>query len=131
MPTLKPFPELVATRPKTKPNGFTLVELLVVLAIMSLAAVLFIGTGGSGTGIDKKTEIVELESVIASTRQTAIQQAKVQELDLALYAVSLDPVVGASRKLIFFPDGSSNGGIISANTQKIFTVRWIDGVIVR
>lgn len=114
-----------------KSNGFTLVELLVVLAIMSLAAILFIGGTGNGSGIDRKTEIVELESAMAFARKTAIQQALAQELDLAPYAVSLSPALGASRKLIFYADGSSNGGVVSENSQRLFAVRWIDGAISR
>ncbi|MEP3226278.1 MAG: prepilin-type N-terminal cleavage/methylation domain-containing protein [Parasphingorhabdus sp.] len=126
-----PFPENLRVHPKQKPNGFTLVELLVVLAIMSLAAVLFIGASGNSSGVDKKTEIVELESAIAFTRKTAILQATTKELDMAPYAVSLTPQLGESKKLIFYADGSSNGGVIAADSKRLFTVRWIDGAINR
>ncbi|MEO9599807.1 prepilin-type N-terminal cleavage/methylation domain-containing protein [Parasphingorhabdus sp.] len=110
--------------------GFTLVELLVVLAIMSLAAVLFVGASGSSTGATAKGDLAKLESAIASARQQAISSAAVQEVIVADYALDLRPTIGgASKSLIFHADGSSNGGVILQAETQLFTVRWIDGRI--
>ena len=112
-------------------QGFTLIELLVVLAIMSLAAVLFIGATSS-TGATASRDLAELESSIASARQQAITSGAIQKVILADYALDLRPAVGnASESLIFYADGSSNGGAIMRNDKQLFTVRWIDGCIIQ
>lgn len=113
-------------------RGFTLVELLVVLAIMSLATVLFIGASGGGTGATARGDLAKLESAIASARQQAITSATTQNVVLADYALDLRPTVGsASNNLIFYADGSSNGGQIIREEKQLFTVRWIDGRIAK
>lgn len=103
--------------------------MLVVLAIMSLAAVLF----ASGTGensVDQRTEILKLERAITETRAQALQSSTVQAIDLQSFGARLEPALGEdTRQLIFHADGSANGGVISADGQAIFTVRWIDGKI--
>jgi len=133
MPILKPSPDFVIrTSGKIVPNGFTLAELLVVLAIMSLAAILFIGAGGSGKGIERKTAVAKLQRVVAETHQIALQTAKNQSVDLSRFEARLKPVLGdQSKKIIFYSDGSTNGGVISSGGQRLFEVRWIDGVIVK
>lgn len=113
-------------------RGFTLVELLVVLAIMSLAAVLFIGASGSSTGASARGDLAKLESAIASARQQAITSATTRNVSLADYALDLRPSVGnASKDLIFYADGSSNGGAILRDEKQLFMVRWIDGRIAK
>ncbi|WP_229954383.1 pilus assembly FimT family protein [Parasphingorhabdus litoris] len=112
-------------------RGFTLIELLVVLAIMSLAAILFIGASGSSDGATARGDLAKLESVIASARQEAITTRAPREVILTDYSIKLAPAVGSrSENLIFYADGSSNGGIISRSGKRLFAIRWIDGRIV-
>ncbi|MEP3501211.1 MAG: hypothetical protein ABJN76_11355 [Parasphingorhabdus sp.] len=109
-----------------------MVELMVVLAIMSLAAVLFIGASGSSNGATARGDLAKLESAIASARQQAIISATMQNVVLADYALDLRPTVGSnSNSLIFYADGSSNGGQIIREEKQLFTVRWIDGRIAK
>ncbi len=128
MPISKLFPDLSPSR-RAAAGGFTLVEMLVVLAIMSLAAVLFASGTGSGS-VDQRTEILKLERAIAETRTQALQSSTVQAVDLQSFSAVLEPALGEdTRRLIFHADGSANGGVISADGKVIFTVRWIDGKI--
>ncbi|MEP2749745.1 type II secretion system protein [Parasphingorhabdus sp.] len=130
------MPQFLRARQPTKiehnERGFTLVELMVVLAIMSLAAVLFIGASGSSNGATARGDLAKLESAIASARQQAIISATMQNVVLADYALDLRPTVGSnSNSLIFYADGSSNGGQIIREEKQLFTVRWIDGRIAK
>ncbi len=113
-------------------RGFTLIELLVVLAIMSLAAALFIGATGGSNGGSARSDLAKLESAIAAARQQAILSATSQEVSFADYALKLEPAVGdPSANLIFYADGSSNGGAILHSEKQLFAIRWIDGRIVK
>lgn len=113
-------------------RGFTLVELLVVLAIMSLAAVLFIGASGSSNGTTARGDLAKLEGAIVVARQRAITSAASQQVLLSDYSLALRPAVGNTpENLVFYADGSSNGGAILRGEKQLFTVRWIDGRIMK
>lgn len=113
-------------------QGFTLIELLVVLAIMSLAAVLFVSASGSSSGGSVKRDFAKLESAIASARQQAILSAAPQKVTLAKHSLELRPAIGnTSKNLIFYADGSSNGGTVLRGNKPLFSVRWIDGRITK
>ena len=130
MPISRPSPDRFGSAPTTiYEGGFTLIEMLVVLAIMSLAAVLFVsGTGRSS--IDQRAEIQKLEQAISGTRAQALQSSTVQTLDLQDFDAELEPALGEkTTNLIFHGDGSTNGGIVSSHGKRRFTVRWIDGKI--
>jgi len=132
MPILKPYPDFRQYPGIGSPaNGFPLIELLVVLAIMSLAAVLFIGVGSRGEGIQKKSDIAKLESAIVQARSDARETSNRTLFNLGNYDVELKPSLGDSKDLTFYPDGSANGGILFLENQKLFEVRWIDGAIVK
>lgn len=112
------------------PNGFTLVEMLVVLTIMSLAAVLFIG-GVSQSGTNKRMDVAELERSITSARQLAIRSGETRGLELAANGFALSGALGGEDTLLFHADGSSNGGEIYRDEKLVAHVRWIDGRLVR
>ncbi len=133
MSILKPFPDFLAQSfDETTPNGFTLIELLVVLAIMSLAAILFIGAGGNGKGIERKSEIAKLQIILTKAHHKALQTGESQSVELSEYQTEFKPALGnQSKKLLFYSDGSANGGVISSRGQRIFEVRWIDGAIIK
>lgn len=109
-------------------NGFTLVEMLVVLAIMSLAAVLFIG-GVNQSGANARMEVAELERSITSARQLAMRSGETRRLELGGF--ELRGALGSDEALIFHADGSSNGGKIYRDDKLLANVRWIDGRLVR
>lgn len=110
--------------------GFTLIELLVVLAIMSLSAVLFIGASGSSDGAVSRSDLAKLENEIATARQQAITFAARQEVDLEEHSLELRPTIDSvSSTIVFYPDGSSNGGTVMRDSTELFDIRWIDGRI--
>lgn len=122
MPISKPSPEA---------NGFTLIELLVVLSIMSLAAVLFIGSAGSGESIEQRKSVTALEQSIRSARQSAVELNQSQSVDIDGIDGSFAPTIGSAENLIFYADGSSNGGALMKDNREIIKIRWIDGAIVQ
>ncbi|MEP2990038.1 MAG: prepilin-type N-terminal cleavage/methylation domain-containing protein [Parasphingorhabdus sp.] len=124
MPTSKPFPS-------QKPNGFTLIEMLVVLSILSLAAVLFIGSTSGGNGIETRTVTQNLKQKIVQTRQRAVDRSIAQAVELEGADIKFTPVIGASENLIFYADGSSNGGVYKSQKRTIMTVRWLDGAVTK
>ncbi|SIO20667.1 prepilin-type N-terminal cleavage/methylation domain-containing protein [Parasphingorhabdus marina DSM 22363] len=111
-------------------NGFTLVEMLVVLAIMSLAAVLFIG-GVNQSGTIARMEVTELERSITSARQSAIRSGETRRLELVPNGFKLRGALAGEDNLLFYADGSSNGGKIYRDEQLVAQVRWIDGRLMR
>jgi len=98
------------------------VELLVVLGIMALASALLIGPDGLQGNLDNRQKIGDLQSQIIN------QTGGAQKLDLEALNLSLLPAIGDNnRQLLFYPDGSSNGGKILQDDRPIMQIRWIDG----
>lgn len=130
MPISKPSPEIsISKQMPNSADGFTLMEMLVVLAIMSLAAVLFASGAGKGS-VDQRAQTLALEGAITDARAEALQSYTVQTIDLRNFDAVLQPALGRkTNRLIFHADGSTNGGIISSEGKARFTVRWIDGKI--
>jgi len=111
-----------------KSNGFTFVELLVVLGIMALASALLIGPDGLQGNLDNRQKIGDLQSQIIKLKESAVQTGGAQKLDLEALNLSLLPAIGDNnRQLLFYPDGSSNGGKILQDDRPIMQIRWIDG----
>lgn len=122
MPISKLFPEA---------NGFTLIEMLVVLSIMSLAAVLFIGSAGGSESLEKRISIAALEQSIQSARHRAVELNQIQSVETENIGHSFKPAIGSAKNLIFYTDGSSNGGVLTKDNRETIKIRWIDGMIVQ
>jgi len=124
MPISKQFPSC-------EPNGFTLIEMLVVLSILSLAAVLFIGSTNNGNGIEKRKNVQYLEQKILKIRKQAMDRSIAQAVELDGAKISFNPAIGNDNNLIFYADGSSNGGEYKDQENTILTVRWLDGTLIK
>lgn len=129
-------------------NGFTLVELLVVLVLLSLAmgamAVAF-----HGSGPRPRAAAAQLAAELRRLRQDAVANQAVtaatpQQVGQLLAGglgprlatrlpLSFEPDIptlfsGASQRMLFFPDGSSSGGAFRLGSIEV-RVNWIDGAV--
>ena len=112
-------------------GGFTLVEMLVVLAVLSLGAVLLVGRLGTGpTRFARQRVVAELKAGIAGARREALRSGHIVRLDPARIdaGASLEaPVFGQGRVLLFFADGSSSGGTLRLGGEKVLSIDWLTG----
>jgi general secretion pathway protein H len=134
-------------------DGFTLVELLIVLAIMAGATTLFmtyVRTGTTGAELREATR--EMTAALNETRSRAIGSNRITALVIDTQAgryreparqhllsrrVSvtvrgLVPVAadGRTDAIYFFPDGSSSGGEIdfaAGSASEAVTIEWFTG----
>ena len=137
----------------SRSRGFTLVELLIVLAIMAAASALlvtFVRTGTTGAELRAATR--EMSAALNETRSAAITANRVTALvidtrnrryrepgrehvvpaHLELTVAGAVPVPGDARSgaIYFFPDGSSSGGEIdfaAGGASEAVTIDWFTG----
>lgn len=135
-------------------RGFTLLEVLIVLAIMGLIAGLIVGgRPGGSSGVNLSTSAAALASVLREARAQAIAQGRpvVMQLDVktrrygvgraldralpagmtvALLTGRDDIVVPGQGRIRFFPDGSSTGGRITIEStagRMVVGIDWLSG----
>jgi general secretion pathway protein H len=139
--------------PKLAPSGFTLVELLIVLAIMAAVTALFLPrllTGTAGAELREATH--EMTAALAETRSLAIARNRVasvvidpatrryrepgrehhisDRVSIAWHNVAAAGNDGDQVAIYFFPDGSSSGGEIdfaAGIARAAVTIDWFTG----
>lgn len=118
---------------KTASAGFTLLELLVVVGVLSLAAMLVVPRLGTATGASAFAAATERTlSELRLARGSAIQQRRegfvtAQHLaDLTGVDVEMTPVDG----IRFAADGTTSGGrvrLVDGGRQASIDVDWLTG----
>jgi prepilin-type N-terminal cleavage/methylation domain-containing protein len=123
--------------------GFTLIELMVVLAIMSLLAVVASTyLGKRPAGIVRADAVARLTGAIVESADRAKQTGMIIELDPGsiVPGIVLTPAINPAESvpgssdvplLRFYPDGSSNGGVLAANGRAVLTLDWLTGEVRR
>ena len=133
--------------------GFTLVEVLIVLAIMALATTLFMtGVRTGTTGAELREATREMTAALNEARSLAIAGNRVTALvieqqpslpratrasivlsprvSIAVRASAASAGEGSGSAIYFFPDGSSSGGEIeftAGTAREIVSVDWFTG----
>lgn len=148
------------SRPPTAPRekhirAFSLLELLVVLAILALASTIMIPAFTGSSGAELKAAASELASGLRYARSQALTHGDAVTLrldvngrrfevsgsdvwrdlpssvDLSLYTARTELLDGNTAAIRFFPDGSSTGGRITvtgSNGQARYVdVDWLTG----
>jgi general secretion pathway protein H len=144
-----------ASRRRLEPNGLTLIETMVALAVMGfiLALAVPMMSGGQGGGAELRAAAETMSGALRSVRSHAVAQNREEvflvDTDQALYrAADAAPVslprnvrlmlftttqeqissgIGAIR---FYPDGSSTGGglsLIKGDARYDVLVNWLTG----
>jgi len=98
----------------TREAGYTLLELLVVMAVMALIAAAIPGVALPGiAGVRLSGRVAEVAFRLNRARELAIDTGQAVILRLDTITTSTDMFVqgsGSSNEIRFFPDGSSSGG---------------------
>jgi general secretion pathway protein H len=129
--------------------GFTLIEMIIVLAVLGLVAGIVISRGPSHSAtVDMRSAATRLLQGMRATRAKAIASAQAQLFTVQsaqhsyrvgneapqmlprLVTLGLDVAGKPARGIAFLPDGSSSGGTVtlqSAGRKMAVTVNWLSG----
>jgi len=114
-------------------SGFTLIELLVVLTIIGLlAAVAAPMAFRKPTFATRARLVADIGNRIAKASAEARasgQIVRLTSLEENQAQLSFVAAVGDEKTPLFYPDGSSNGGIVRQGETDLVTISWLDSRI--
>lgn len=124
-----------------RPNGFTLIEMIVVLAILGLVLGLVLARGPMHSArLDAEAAARDLASTLRLARGRAIAENRPVSVVLApnryqveglvAHGVPSDVALAGNAVIRFAPDGSSSGGTIAVrtvNASVTIVVNWLTG----
>lgn len=131
MPISSSVPDMTPVIIADHESGFTLIEMLVTLSIIALIAALALPRISGDLPASGYAQRAALERAIAAARAESAASGEVQILDPAasVEGARLDPSIGSEQSLRFYPDGSSNGGIVWQGKKAVLRVDWLTGKV--
>jgi prepilin-type N-terminal cleavage/methylation domain-containing protein len=111
--------------------GFTLIEMLVVLTVIGLlAALLSPSIFRKPAYLVRERVAAELEAQLTRSSGEAQATGHIVELDLTKAKGASDTgfvaAIGTVQHPILYPDGSSNGGVVSLSGRPLLQISWLD-----
>ena len=121
-------------QPNNRQAGFTLIEMLVVLTVMGLlAAVAVAQRPGDESRFARQKAGLQLQSAIRQAAREARQSGSERRVQLSGIAAGASiggvPASGERNVLVFYPDGSSNGGTVLLGGAPLLSVDWLSGQV--
>ena len=115
--------------------GFTLMEMLVVISAIGLLAALTVPS------ISRRPAFIERERLFDELRRKIARAASEAQTSGRVIRLDIDGKKGESRSRfkaaigvtgqpVFYPDGSSNGGLISIGSRPLLKISWLDASVV-
>lgn len=126
---------MTLTSSLTKSDGFTLVEMLVVLTIISLVLTLAVGAIGKRPSRSKRDVAVNLlrqslDAAKAASRDNGRPiEVPLREAGPDGQAATIQSELAPAGRLVVFPDGSTNGGTVSVGGSPLATIDWLSGTV--
>lgn len=122
----------ILLRPYVKKTGFTLLEMMVVLAVMGLVLALVVGFGQPRS---HRLEAQAAARQVAAALRDARGQAIAEGIPVAFRLPQLPPwltvfIQAPPGGIIFAPDGSASGGEVlldGAGRRTAITTDWLTG----
>jgi general secretion pathway protein H len=125
---------MLLRRPKIQNTGFTLLEMMVVLAVMGLAMALIAGYGQPRSRwLETQSAAREIAAAMRDARGQAIAQGHKVALSLPNLPSWLRVTMAAPPGgIVFAPDGSASGGEVllnGAGHHTAITADWLTGQV--
>ena len=110
-------------------SGFTLIEILVVLSLVALIAAFALPRLVDSDARHSRALQQQLLGKAQTLRADAIRTGEQQVLAVAAVddRLRFTAQIGNDPSLIFFADGSSNGGVLSLERAALVEIDWMNG----
>ena len=121
-------------RPIEAERGFTLIEMLVVLTVLGLAAAVMATQSGGADRFARERSALAFRAAIDAARRDARSSGRpaiVRPAGIDDRARIAGAVFAHSGMLAFYPDGSSSGGMIMLGDRPLLTIEWLTGEVRR